>query len=118
MRLRGVSRSLGEPAERHAFVQFLFFRQLASLRAYAKAKGIGLIGDLPIFVAADSADVWTHPDLFQLDEAHRPRVVAGVPPDYFSATGQRSEPARGSGTSAASPTGSLSAHRAGSSANS
>jgi 4-alpha-glucanotransferase len=70
------------------FQQFLFFRQWRELKTYANARGIKLIGDVPIFVSADSTDVWSNPDLFQLDEHRRPRVVAGVPPDYFSATGQ------------------------------
>jgi 4-alpha-glucanotransferase len=72
----------------HKFGQFLFFRQWQGVRAYAYDKGIRLIGDIPIFVSGDSADVWANPKLFQLDEEHHPRVVAGVPPDYFSATGQ------------------------------
>jgi 4-alpha-glucanotransferase len=70
------------------FAQFLFFRQWQALRDHARAQRVGLIGDLPIFVAYDSADVWTHPELFQLDAGRRPTVVAGVPPDYFAATGQ------------------------------
>src|SRR5687767_537231 len=70
------------------FTQYLFFRQWARLRAYCREKGIQLIGDIPIFVAHDSADVWSHPKLFKLDELGRPVVVAGVPPDYFSRTGQ------------------------------
>ena len=73
----------------HRFTQWLFFEQWARLRAMAAAKHIRLIGDVPIFVAYHSADVWAHPELFHLDEARRPTVVAGVPPDYFSATGQR-----------------------------
>jgi 4-alpha-glucanotransferase len=72
----------------HKFRQFLFFRQWRALKTHASQKGVHLIGDLPIFIAADSADVWTHPELFLLDESRRPRAVAGVPPDYFSATGQ------------------------------
>ena len=71
------------------FIQFLFFRQWHALRGYANARGIHLIGDVPIFVAQDSSEVWTHPEWFQLDERGRPTVVAGVPPDYFSDTGQR-----------------------------
>ncbi len=74
---------------RHAFRQFLFHRQWHALRAYARAHGVRILGDLPIYVAHDSADVWAQPGLFSLDEAGRPTVVAGVPPDYFSATGQR-----------------------------
>ena len=68
--------------------QFLFDGQWQALRRYAQQRGIRVIGDVPIFVAQDSADVWAHPELFFLDAAGRPTVVAGVPPDYFSATGQ------------------------------
>jgi 4-alpha-glucanotransferase len=74
---------------RHEFGQFLFWRQWRDLKAYAHQHGIRLIGDLPIFVAADSVDVWANPELFQLDQERRLRVLAGVPPDYFSPTGQR-----------------------------
>jgi len=70
------------------FAQFLLFRQVARLREYARAKNVRLIGDLPFFVSPDSSDVWANPELFLLDENRRPRVVAGVPPDYFSADGQ------------------------------
>jgi 4-alpha-glucanotransferase len=87
--LRDIDQALGEPIDRHAFIQFLFDRQLQSLRRYAKENGVHLIGDMPMFVAADSADVWANPHLFQLDAHGRPKVVAGVPPDYFSRTGQR-----------------------------
>jgi 4-alpha-glucanotransferase len=73
----------------HKFVQFEFFRQWDALRKYCADRCIYLMGDLAIYLAHDSADVWTHPDLFQLDERGNPAVVAGVPPDYFSATGQR-----------------------------
>ncbi|MBM2810884.1 MAG: 4-alpha-glucanotransferase [Chloroflexi bacterium] len=73
----------------HALVQFLFWRQWAALRRYANERGVKLIGDIPIFVALDSADVWTRPDLFWLDAGGSLTFVAGVPPDYFSATGQR-----------------------------
>ncbi|MFL5339874.1 MAG: 4-alpha-glucanotransferase [Gemmataceae bacterium] len=79
---------LRDEIDRHRFAQFLFFRQWADLRDAARQNGIGLIGDLPIFVARDSVDVWTLPELFQLDERRRPLFVAGVPPDYFAATGQ------------------------------
>ena len=72
----------------YEFVQFAFARQWRALRESCREKGIRLIGDLPIFVALDSADVWARPELFQLDAEGRPLVVAGVPPDYFSATGQ------------------------------
>ena len=70
------------------FEQFLFFRQWDSLHRYALERGIRVMGDLPIYVAHDSADVWSHPDLFQLDSLGDPAVMSGVPPDYFSATGQ------------------------------
>jgi 4-alpha-glucanotransferase len=70
------------------FAQFLLFRQADRLKEHAHAKGVSLIGDLPFFVSSDSSDVWANPELFQLDEQHRPRFVAGVPPDYFSAQGQ------------------------------
>ncbi|MGZ6316101.1 MAG: 4-alpha-glucanotransferase [Anaerolineales bacterium] len=73
---------------RYAFFQFLFFRQWRGLHAYAHHKDLTIIGDIPIFVAEDSSDVWAHPELFHLDEERRPTVVAGVPPDYFSPTGQ------------------------------
>jgi 4-alpha-glucanotransferase len=74
--------------DEHAALQFLFFRQWAAVRAYASERGVRILGDLPIFVADDSADVWAHRELFQLDADGVPTVVAGVPPDYFSATGQ------------------------------
>ncbi len=70
------------------FQQFLFFRQWQKVREHAREKNIQIIGDIPIFVAHDSADVWANPGLFYLDETGQPTVVAGVPPDYFSATGQ------------------------------
>lgn len=72
----------------HKFCQFLFFRQIGELKAAAAGKGVLLVGDVPIFVAYDSADVWAASHLFRVDEAGRPEVVAGVPPDYFSETGQ------------------------------
>jgi 4-alpha-glucanotransferase len=70
------------------FAQFLLFRQGARLKAHAQSRGVGLIGDLPFFVSPDSSDVWANPELFLLDDRHRPRFVAGVPPDAFSAEGQ------------------------------
>jgi 4-alpha-glucanotransferase len=75
-------------AARHHFYQFLFFRQWAALRSYARDRGVALIGDVPIFVALDSADTWRWRSVFRLDADGRPPVVAGVPPDYFSARGQ------------------------------
>lgn len=74
--------------ERRKIVQFFFFSQWLALKNYANERGVSIIGDLPIFVAADSVDVWANRELFQLDERGAPRAVAGVPPDYFSATGQ------------------------------
>lgn len=70
------------------YLQFLFFRQWKKLKEYAKKQGVSLVGDLPIYVALDSADVWASPPLFALDEDLVPKEVAGVPPDYFSADGQ------------------------------
>ncbi len=70
------------------YIQFLFYRQWNALRAYLKEKGIGIIGDTPIYVAMDSADVWAAPAFFQLDSRNVPTEVAGVPPDYFSEDGQ------------------------------
>ncbi len=71
------------------FCQWCFFRQWARLRAHANGKGIQIVGDAPIFIAHQSAEVWARQDLFELDAHGRPTVVAGVPPDFFSATGQR-----------------------------
>jgi len=74
----------------HCFLQFQFFRQWQSLRQYAKARKVSLVGDLPIYVGHDSADVWAHPEFFCLrPDDFQPSKVAGVPPDYFSITGQR-----------------------------
>ena len=79
---------LAADIRRFEYVQYLFYTQFAALRAYAHEKGIGLIGDMPIYVALDSADVWAQPSFFKLDEKNMPAAVAGVPPDYFSADGQ------------------------------
>lgn len=73
---------------RHSFYQFLFFKQWKKLTAYAHELGLTIIGDIPIFIAYDSADAWANPKLFFLDDESQPTVVAGVPPDYFSKTGQ------------------------------
>jgi 4-alpha-glucanotransferase len=81
-------RDLADSIGQACFAQFLLFRQAERLKAHAHNRGVGLIGDLPFFVSPDSSDVWAHPELFLLDERRRPRFVAGVPPDYFSATGQ------------------------------
>ena len=71
------------------FVQYKFWQQWDRLHAYANEKGIQIIGDIPIYVALDSADVWVHPEQFLLDENHEPTVVAGCPPDAFSDEGQK-----------------------------
>jgi 4-alpha-glucanotransferase len=81
-------REVADQIGKASFAQFLLFRQAERLKAYAHCKGIRLIGDLPFFVSADSSDVWANPELFLLDGKRRPRFVAGVPPDYFSAQGQ------------------------------
>jgi len=86
--LAAARESLREQIEAQKFYQFLFFKQWGALKRYCNERGISVVGDIPIFVAHDSADVWTHPHLFKLNEDGSPRVVAGVPPDYFSATGQ------------------------------
>jgi 4-alpha-glucanotransferase len=75
--------------DEHRFRQWVFHAQWLELKRYAAERGVRLVGDIPIFVAHDSADVWGNRHLFYLDEAGHPTVVAGVPPDYFSATGQR-----------------------------
>ncbi len=87
--LEQASREHGAEIDRVGFGQFLFWRQWTALHTYARGKGIRILGDLPIYVAYDSADVWAHREMFRLDSAGRPTHVAGVPPDYFSATGQR-----------------------------
>lgn len=80
--------STAEEAARQRFYQFVFFRQWHGLREYARSRGVSLIGDVPIFVALDSADTWRWREVFRLDGEGRPAAVAGVPPDYFSASGQ------------------------------
>lgn len=79
---------LDEDVRYHVFCQFIFFRQWKEFKAYCNSKGIELFGDMPIYVAEDSADTWTQPEVFQLDKNRAPKRVAGVPPDYFSADGQ------------------------------
>src|SRR6266436_5800365 len=86
--LAQARRDLAIQIDQVRFAQFLLFRQGDQLKEYAHSKGISLIGDLPFFISPDSSDVWARPELFLLDEQRRPRVVAGVPPDYFSAQGQ------------------------------
>src|SRR5581483_11451671 len=86
--LARIAEELADEIEVQRFAQFLFSRQWESLRAHAASRDVRILGDLPIYVAEDSADVWAHPELFRLDANRRPVFVAGVPPDYFSATGQ------------------------------
>lgn len=86
--LARARRELQPEMEFWAFCQYKFFTQWHALMGYAHERGIEIIGDIPIYVAMDSADVWVHSDLFQLDSERRPTAVAGVPPDMFSATGQ------------------------------
>lgn len=86
--LRQARIELHDEIEAHKFFQFSFFSQWSALKAYCNERGIRIIGDVPIFVAQDSADVWSSPEQFKLADKGVPTVVAGVPPDYFSATGQ------------------------------
>ncbi|WP_456430372.1 4-alpha-glucanotransferase [Nitratifractor sp.] len=86
--MENARRELFDEIEYRKFEQFLFFTQWKELHAYAEKRGIAIVGDLPIYVSYDSSDCWAHPELFALDDALRPRFVAGVPPDYFSRTGQ------------------------------
>jgi 4-alpha-glucanotransferase len=86
--LRDWSRKLKAETEALKYWQFEFFRQWSGLKRYCQERGIRVMGDLPIYVAHDSADVWAHPEMFRLDEDGIPEVVSGVPPDYFSRTGQ------------------------------
>ena len=86
--LAQARRKLEKVVDQVRFAQFIVFRQGERLKAHARSRGLHLIGDLPFFVSPDSSDAWAHPELFLLDDQRRPRVVAGVPPDYFSAEGQ------------------------------
>ena len=83
-----VRHELKEETRFYSFVQYLFYKQWTALRQYAADAGIKIIGDVPIYVPYDSVDVWTNPELFQLDERLNPTDVAGVPPDAFTADGQ------------------------------
>ena len=87
--LEQARNELAEEIRFQEFVQFVFFTQWNRLRSEAGSRGISFLGDLPFYVAMDSCEVWTQPDLFDIDEAGGARTVAGVPPDYFSETGQR-----------------------------
>ncbi len=85
---RRLMRRFKDEAEYYKFIQFIFFTQWDELKTYARDNGIRIIGDIPIFVSPDSADIWANKELFALNEKGYPLAVAGVPPDYFSATGQ------------------------------
>lgn len=87
--LKRARTELSNEMDFHKFSQWCFMRQWKNLKKYANQKGVRLVGDIPIFVAHDSADVWSNPNLYYLDKDRNPTVVAGVPPDYFSETGQR-----------------------------
>jgi 4-alpha-glucanotransferase len=86
--LDAVAPDVRESAERERVTQFLFYRQWARLRDHCKRRGVRVIGDVPIYVSYDSADAWGNPEIFHLDAAGKPVAVAGVPPDFFSRTGQ------------------------------
>lgn len=79
---------LAEDIAFYSFLQYIFYRQWDALRRYANKQGVRIIGDIPIYVSPDSSDVWAHPELFKLKKDRSPRMVAGVPPDYYSETGQ------------------------------
>ena len=87
--LNGAIERLSSVIHKHKILQYLFFKQWRALRSYASERDVRIIGDMPIYVAYDSADVWSHSDLFKLDESLTPTVVAGCPPDGFSPLGQR-----------------------------
>lgn len=86
--MQDLAEKLAENIEREEFLQFLFYRQWERLKAYCEEKEIFFIGDMPFYVSHDSADVWAHPKIFKLDKAGKPVAVSGVPPDFFSETGQ------------------------------
>ncbi|GIV16268.1 MAG: 4-alpha-glucanotransferase [Armatimonadota bacterium] len=87
--LQYARQQLADEVQFHVFLQHCFVTQWSDLKHYANERGIRIMGDMPIFVAHDSADVWAHPEMFYLDTQGNPTFVAGVPPDYFSPTGQR-----------------------------
>ncbi|MCK4328846.1 4-alpha-glucanotransferase [candidate division WOR-3 bacterium] len=86
--LRSLKNELYNEIEREKFIQYIFLKQWLSLKKYCNKKGIQVIGDIPIYISYDSVDLWSNPEIFKLDKEKRPYVVAGVPPDYFSKTGQ------------------------------
>jgi 4-alpha-glucanotransferase len=86
--LKWAEKKLPERIEKEKFLQYLFAEQWRMLKAYCNQKGIHIIGDIPIYMPYESSDIWAHPELFKLDHNKKPYAVAGVPPDYFSASGQ------------------------------
>ncbi len=86
--LKAVRAELADEIDFRVFLQYLFFTQWNALHDYANAHGVEIIGDIPIYVSPDSADVWQHPELFKVGADYKPKRVAGVPPDYYSETGQ------------------------------
>ena len=86
--LRRINTDFRDSVEREKYLQYIFFKQWQDLKTYCNERGIALIGDIPIYVSYDSADVWTNTDIFKLADDRKPEYVAGVPPDYFSRTGQ------------------------------
>jgi 4-alpha-glucanotransferase len=86
--LVSIKKGLQEKIDCECFLQYILFKQYSSLRDKCSQNAVTIIGDLPIYVAHDSADVWAHPELFKLDRSRMPKYIAGVPPDYFSRTGQ------------------------------
>jgi len=86
--IQSIKNDFKDEIDRIKFIQYIFFKQWYSLKNYCNNKGIRILGDLPIYVQYDSSDVWTNPETFKLDDKKKPYAVAGVPPDYFSETGQ------------------------------
>ncbi len=86
--LAKANEEMKEAVDRELFLQYTFYKQYLNLKHYCHERGVQMVGDLPIYVAYDSADVWLHPEVFKLSAAKKPRFIAGVPPDYFSKTGQ------------------------------
>lgn len=86
--LSNYGKTLAGPIEKQKFLQFVFFRQWADLKEHCNERNIKIMGDIPIYMSYQSADVWAHPDIFKLDKNKKPTAMAGVPPDYFSRTGQ------------------------------
>ena len=86
--MKELRKELSESVEKEKFLQFLFFQQWNDLKSYCQSKGVHFFGDIPFYVGYESADVWAHPNIFKLRSNRAPKAVAGVPPDYFSETGQ------------------------------